>query len=328
MALHLLVYLCAAVLAEAKERVITHDVEVTSTTTMFSRFLSFSATAVIVQKPLLLSAVAVLLGRVLLKTGPKTFIAAPKPVPHAIPDTDADDAAAATNGDDKPRANVEEERGGGGEAETGDEEFQNTHEDDDSTNITTTAADASAFYDRLRAPDGGILVTRLKGGKEDEFELRVNDNCELVWPRRSPLAAAVAMPNAVPLSTLVAAFYCDASETQQTRFILQFQQKVLHLQAPSATEAKAIVDGFQALRGEFRCDMFAFVRGLRRNTSTSTSRSFPRSFSFSSSVHSVSDDASSTATPPRHMFRNLSSSFRGAFRARTHELMVAERCVL
>jgi len=347
MLLRLLTFLCAAALefVEAKDRGARSHEEVFPN--MVSRFLSFSATFAIVHRPLLLSAAVVFLGRMLLKTGPKRpkalITAAENPTPVRRADTVTDPADTSSDADADADAEGDE---GGDDGRNGIDDDYNCEAQCATNGRPPADADASAFYDRLK--NFGIGVTRLKNGKEDAFELRVNDGCELVWPRRSPFSAAVAAaPNALPLSTLVAAFFCDGSDT---RFILQFQRKVLFLQAASANDAKTIVDGFVALRAVFRGDMIKFMRGLRRSpsvtsiaTTTSSSSSsrhrhhrsassssapLARSLSFSPGAHRNDDDAdaASTAPSPRHIFRQLSLSLRGSFRTRTHEYVVAERC--
>ena len=116
MLLRLLTFLCAAALeiVEAKDRGARSHEEVSPN--MVSRFLSFSATFAIVQKPLLLSAAVVFLGRMLLKTGPKRpkalITAAENPTTVRRADTVTDPADTSTCADADADADAEGDEGG------------------------------------------------------------------------------------------------------------------------------------------------------------------------------------------------------------------------
>ena len=164
---------------------------------------------------------------------------------------------------------------------------------------SSSSSSQNSFYHRLR--NDGIEVTRIKKGKEHTMILRMNENCELFYPRKTLKTSM----NLHHISTLLAAFRCDE---KSGHFIVQFPQKILHLDAYSSTAADDMIHSLLDIRDHFKSVLLPFVHTLRRNNSiNSTSSSSPHHLSHENdnniSMHSagmLSDDSScttSTGTP-------------------------------
>ena len=166
---------------------------------------------------------------------------------------------------------------------------------------TSSSSSQHSFYDRLR--NDGIEVTRIKKGKTQAMLLRMNENCELYYPRKTLKTSM----NLHHISTLVAAFRCDE---KSGHFIVQFPQKILHLDAFSPTAADDMIHSLLDIRDHFKSVLLPFVHTLRRNNSNNvTSSSSPHhhhsshEYESNMSTHSIgvfSDDSSctnSTGTP-------------------------------
>ena len=194
-----------------------------------------------------------------------------------------------------------------------------------SSSPSPSSSSQNSFYKRLR--NDGIEVTRIKKGKEQAMLLRMNENCELFYPRKTLKTSM----NLHHISTLIAAFRCDE---KSGHFILQFPQKILHLDAFSSTAADDMIHSLLDIRDHFKSVLLPFVHTLRRNHSSNSSSSYHLSHENDSniSIHSVgmiSDDSSctnSTGTPSTNYNIITKTLFSNKFRRRssTKEIKIVE----